>query len=309
MRRQFQAPLICLGIFVFIGVLITFDYITLLFDPVSDNAIPFEVPTINKETGKSQTRRPQIIPKIIHQTWKNETIPEKWKGTQESCISKHPDYEYKLWTDESAREFIAENYTWFLDTYDSYTHNIMRADAIRYFVLHHFGGIYIDLDEGCVSSLDPLLTYPAWVRDSDPTGISNSVMGSTPNHPFFMKVLLELKNYNMNWRVPYITVMYATGPLFLSVVWKQHKRWATNEAEQVWILQPPTPDAAYFNDLHGSSWHEEDAQLIMFLGLHWMFFTVVGFFLAAVVGLTIYLVFKRVYAPRHIKYKNLEYGE
>ncbi len=53
----------------------------------------------------------------------------------------------KLWTDASSREFIAAEYPWFLDTFDGYDHNIQRADAIRYFVLAHFGGIYIDLDD------------------------------------------------------------------------------------------------------------------------------------------------------------------
>lgn len=39
-------------------------------------------------------QRPQIIPKIIHQTYKSETIPEIWVDAQQSCIDLHPDYEY-----------------------------------------------------------------------------------------------------------------------------------------------------------------------------------------------------------------------
>ena len=53
----------------------------------------------------------------------------------------------QLWTDKKAREFIADEYPWFLETFDGYPYPIQRADAIRYFVLHHFGGIYIDLDD------------------------------------------------------------------------------------------------------------------------------------------------------------------
>ena len=34
------------------------------------------------------------IPKIIHQTWKNETIPESWSIAQYSCVDLHPDYQY-----------------------------------------------------------------------------------------------------------------------------------------------------------------------------------------------------------------------
>lgn len=48
-----------------------------------------------------------------------------------------------------SREVLANivRYPWFLETFDGYPYPIQRADAIRYFVLHHFGGIYIDLDD------------------------------------------------------------------------------------------------------------------------------------------------------------------
>ena len=46
--------------------------------------------------------------------------------------------------------------------YDRYEHGIQRADAMRVFFLHKFGGIYIDLDIECRRSLDFLRHYP-WV--------------------------------------------------------------------------------------------------------------------------------------------------
>ncbi|KAG9811972.1 putative MIPC synthase subunit, partial [Aureobasidium melanogenum] len=84
--------------------------------------------------------RPQIIPKIIHQTYINESIPEVWQEPQKSCIELHKDWEYKLWTDAASREFIAAEYPWFLETFDNYEFPIQRADSIRYFVLAHYGG-------------------------------------------------------------------------------------------------------------------------------------------------------------------------
>ena len=57
-----------------------------------------------------------------------------------------------MWTDEKSRELIVAEYPWFLETFDGYAHPIQRADAIRYFVLAHFGGIYIDLDDVCIST-------------------------------------------------------------------------------------------------------------------------------------------------------------
>ncbi|KMU79388.1 mannosyl phosphorylinositol ceramide synthase SUR1 [Coccidioides immitis RMSCC 3703] len=52
-----------------------------------------------------------------------------------------------LWTDEKADAFIESQYPWFLETFRNYRYPIQRADAIRYFVLTYYGGIYIDLDD------------------------------------------------------------------------------------------------------------------------------------------------------------------
>ncbi len=71
----------------------------------------------------------------------------------------------QLWTDEKSREFIKAEYPWFLDTFDGYPHPIQRSDAIRYFVLAHYGGVYIDLDDVgdllLLSSLLPVSTLSA----------------------------------------------------------------------------------------------------------------------------------------------------
>ena len=46
-------------------------------------------------------------------------------------------------------------------------------------------------------------------------------MGSSPNHPFYLQVIRKLEKYARNWRLPYLTVMLSTGPLFLSIMWKE----------------------------------------------------------------------------------------
>lgn len=65
--------------------------------------------------------------------------------------------EYMLWTDDLAHQFMETHYPSFLQMYDSYKYNIQRADSIRYFLLHHFGGIYMDLDIGCRRRMDSLI--------------------------------------------------------------------------------------------------------------------------------------------------------
>lgn len=235
--------------------------------------------------------RTQFIPKIIHQTYINSTIPDRWKEPQQSCIQQHPDYEYKLWTDALSREFIQREYPWFLETFDSYPYPIQRADAIRYFVLAFYGGIYIDLDDGCQRPLTPLLSYPAWVRRTVPTGISNDAMGAIPQHPFFLQVIESLQTYNRNWQVPYITVMYTTGPLFLSVMWKEYLDEKPTGMDRVRLLLPDEYNKhswSFFKVTKGNSWHGKDAQTIFWMGKHWMLITVSGFSIAGVAYLALW---------------------
>jgi len=289
-------------IFVLINVLIiaflvrsVFTLLTLLVEDAAEDAIQkSELPAPNSPLIET---RPQVIPKIIHQTYKNESIPAHWKPAQQSCLDLHEDYEYMLWTDEKSREFIATEYPWFLDAFDGYSYPIQRADAIRYFILSHYGGIYIDLDDGCNRRLDPLLSYNAWVRRTKPTGISNDAMGSVPRHPFFLRVIDSLQSYNRHWVLPYITIMYSTGPLFLSVVWKEYMNEGPSEADRVRILMPGEYNQhawSFFKHYRGSSWHGKDAQLIFWMGQHWMLLTAMGFLTAGVVGICVWWVYSRV---------------
>lgn len=248
--------------------------LTLCIDDTVKDAI------LEEDLNPDAPPKPQLIPKIIHQTYKTEDIPEHWKEGRQKCLDLHPDYKYILWTDEMAYEFIKEEYPWFLDTFENYKYPIERADAIRYFILSHYGGVYIDLDDGCERKLDPLLAFPAFLRKTSPLGVSNDVMGSVPRHPFFLKALKSLKHYDKYWFIPYMTIMGSTGPLFLSVIWKQYKRWGIPKNGTVRILQPAyykMHSYSFFSITKGSSWHLDDAKLMKALENHILSCVVTGF--------------------------------
>ena len=71
-----------------------FTLITLLVEDGAKDAIHHaEIPAPNSPLIDV---RPQLIPKIIHQTYINESIPERWREAQQSCVNMHEDYEYKV---------------------------------------------------------------------------------------------------------------------------------------------------------------------------------------------------------------------
>jgi mannosyltransferase OCH1-like enzyme len=66
--------------------------IALLFENASRFAIPSaEITAPDLALNDSHT---QLIPKIIHQTYINSSIPAKWKEGQQRCVDLHEDYEY-----------------------------------------------------------------------------------------------------------------------------------------------------------------------------------------------------------------------
>jgi len=270
MRRSVLFFLLGLIAFLAICLNMVWTLLTLLFVTGANDAISrAELPGPNSTVPSD---RESLIPKILHQTYKNETIPYAWREAQQSCLDLHPDYKYMLWTDKSSRQFIQDEYPWFLETFDRYTYPIQRADAIRYFVLAHYGGVYLDLDDGCQRRLDPLLAYPAWVRRTIPTGISNDAMGSRPQHPFFLRVIDELPKYDRRWFMPYITVMGSTGPLFLSVIWRHYNGGVTGkkmaELDRVRVLFPDEYKGhswSFFKVVVGNSWHRGDVKVIMWV--------------------------------------------
>ena len=274
MRKELKY-LICFNILLLLSIIYyTFDLLTLCIDDTVKDAI------LEEDLNPDAPPKPQLIPKIIHQTYKTEDIPEHWKEGRQKCLDLHPDYKYILWTDEMAYEFIKEEYPWFLDTFENYKYPIERADAIRYFILSHYGGVYIDLDDGCERKLDPLLAFPAFLRKTSPLGVSNDVMGSVPRHPFFLKALKSLKHYDKYWFIPYMTIMGSTGPLFLSVIWKQYKRWGIPKNGTVRILQPAyykMHSYSFFSITKGSSWYLDDAKLMKALENHILSCVVTGF--------------------------------
>ncbi|KAH8118313.1 hypothetical protein DFH11DRAFT_1723237 [Phellopilus nigrolimitatus] len=219
------------------------------------------------------------IPRIIHQTWKSETLPDRWKSVSQECRDMMPDYEYRLWTDADSREFIAKEYNWFLGTFDAYTYPIQRADAIRYFVLYHFGGVYLDLDVGCRRRLDRLLVHPVILPKTIPVGVSNDLMFSEKGHPFMAQTIHNLVTFDHSWVLNYPTVMFSTGPMFLSA---QYGIWTSSHVPtlempggEVRILpkalygknaKPGEAPHSFFSHFYGSSWHADDAAFIGFLG-------------------------------------------
>ncbi|KAJ5771849.1 hypothetical protein N7520_002378 [Penicillium odoratum] len=217
------------------------------------------------------------IPRILHQTAATNIIPGKWVESQESCKEVYGDFEYQLWTDESTRTFLSVHYPWFLDVWDNYAFPIQRADFLRYFILYHYGGIYLDMDTWCNESIpiDKLesdaVTEYALFKSTLPTGVTNDFMITSARHPVYAAAIEKLPIYNSMTRAwarwqPYSVIMVSAGPMFLTMVVKDYLLQQSSLPLQNLGIINQTELSPYITDLESSSWHRADAGVLMWLG-------------------------------------------
>ncbi|KAH8711956.1 nucleotide-diphospho-sugar transferase [Phaeosphaeriaceae sp. PMI808] len=226
------------------------------------------------------------IPRVIHFIWFQNLYPTHEGASQiptsssrapELCREFNPSYEIRLWNATSAREFLSSEYAWFLPVYDGYRYPIQRIDALKYFVLYHYGGVYMDLDISCRRPLDPLLSFAAWFPEASPLGVNNDLMAARAKHPIVERMTTQLERHDKNWLFPYLTIFYSTGPQFTSDIlkeWVEHVR----EIESRTGLKTPNADSfsilpqIYYSETHtffghspGGTWHGTDVAVVLWI--------------------------------------------
>lgn len=167
------------------------------------------------------------IPHVLHQTYKTDQIPSIYWDNIRSLVKHHPSWKYYFWSDSSARKLIAERHPYLLETYDNYDISIKRGDALRYVVLYEFGGVYLDMDFEVLRPFDratrkyasiiapEVFEHTVFLYNFDFL-LMNCIMFTRPNHPFFKKLIEQLVEASRKTR----TLVYATGPMFLTNVYK-----------------------------------------------------------------------------------------
>ncbi len=187
------------------------------------------------------------IPKIIHQIWIGpKPFPEQRKSFCKKWQQLHPDWEYRLWTNSDVSHFDFS----LRDLYEEAVNYGQKSDLLRYEILRHYGGLYVDLDFECINSFEEfnkkyhfyagLLPPHKSVIPNYPLEVAIALLGSSPNHPIIaecIKIIRERwtsinhsKEYNDNSKI-FMSTMY---PLRDAIINKSKYANFTN------IVLPPT---------------------------------------------------------------------
>lgn len=167
------------------------------------------------------------FPRLIHQIYLGFSGPisEKWQDNHNTWIDMHPTYEHILWNMDDCQKLLEkpEN-KFFQQIFNDYKYDIQRADAIRYFILREYGGVYCDLD--VIPNYDITALLEMYEQNynlevllcESQTGHheSNWFMISRPNAIFWTKVIEVMTERSKDHKLTkHFTVLSTTGPRLL----------------------------------------------------------------------------------------------
>lgn len=178
------------------------------------------------------------VPKIIHQMWKDNNVPDHLAIMRDSVIENHKDYEYRFWTDEKIDSFVGDFYPGILDFYrHGFEYVIQRFDFARMLIIYHYGGLYLDMDVLCVKSFGSLESpcsfgmtkkHPAFSEKHYPFVLNNALVAAEKFNDFIRSILLRIIRYQdppkykeyCSFDVPYTKVLRSAGPLCVTDAYK-----------------------------------------------------------------------------------------
>jgi autotransporter strand-loop-strand O-heptosyltransferase len=174
------------------------------------------------------------IPRIIHQTYKNNDLPIEITKVVNELKTMNPTFEYRFYTDDDCIKFIKSNYD--EETLNLYLsinpiYGSSRSDFFRYLLMYKVGGVYLDikscttipLEETLLPTDEYLLTH--W-EELDWSNELNYQFGEfqnwhiicRPNHPFLSRIIEIVKENIKNYLggSDKGTVLRVTGPIAYS---------------------------------------------------------------------------------------------
>ena len=236
-----------------------------------------------------QTEDQEPFPFIMHHIywdWHKETKVSQDKGNnipsqrpaifdssaKQKCIEMSPTFQHSSWNDKNITIFLQNHYPWFVPVFESYRYPVQKLDAAKYFLLYHFGGIYLDMDVGCRDMpMDKIFAHihavngnaKVAIAETRPYGFATDMLIARAKTDFFRALIHDLTRANRNYFLPYITVMFSTGPAFFSRhVYNAPPSNINTKREYFYIMDNNDYSFMYFSHFHGNTWHEWDAKLI-----------------------------------------------
>lgn len=148
------------------------------------------------------------IPQTIHFVWLGPNpFPKESLENVRSWVEFHPNWTFKLWTDRRRPlphprmelKLVSDfKFSRLRDCFDDSDNYAEKADVLRYEILSHEGGLYVDHDVKCFKPFDQFhynydlycgLEPPHKPIMSSSISVNNNLIGSRPHHPVLDKCM------------------------------------------------------------------------------------------------------------------------
>ena len=275
------------------------------------------------------------IPLILHQIWldastdDNSHPPEKYLTSKYilSMTKVNPEMQYHFWNMRAAKElFRHPRLRRWKEFYFGLDDLIEQCDFLRYAILFIQGGVYIDCDLTAVRPLKPLLQSVGELmlvpnltqcdvtlrhnRMTVPAAISNSVMGSAPNHHFWSE-LMDYIMYRYDKTTP---VLYSTGPVaignFTQLMYysiDDRPEWYINNRLVLWEEVPdsvettgPLEGPYLHNNRFMGSWWQLQPQMLCKTALYYLRSNVMRIVIWIIITVVLLIIALRYYPPTYL---------
>src|SRR3954453_23077184 len=121
------------------------------------------IPRLNQPPRRSIVSEEAIgtaIPRIIHQTFYDRTLPPELQASTEALRARNPGWEYRFYDDSDIVDFIRTAFgARMLACYQRIDkrYGATRADLVRSLVMYKVGGFYLYIKSSATLPLDSVL--------------------------------------------------------------------------------------------------------------------------------------------------------
>lgn len=176
-----------------------------------------------------------MISKIIHQIWwqGENKVPDTYPDYRHTWKENHKDFKYMFWDEKKIKNLI-NKYPQYKKMFYSMPKMIHKIDMAKYIILHHYGGLYVDMDSECFKSIEDILfkneimlvqinvnLMEKVIAYGQLTGVvlQNGVMGGKKGHNFWLHCLDTMKKVDFKKYIYETDLKYTfrtTGPGLLT---------------------------------------------------------------------------------------------
>ena len=168
-------------------------------------------------TTEKMAENTNLIPALVHLIWYGIDAPSPTDHPNKkysqgfASVLKNSNCQLKVWSKADCENLILE-YPQYEGIYNRAT-NIMKFDIIRYLIIYHCGGTYLDADVILRKPLSNITANECFFVEKiitnstshearyepirkgipeHPVRIANYVFSSKPKNPIFMEILTEI---------------------------------------------------------------------------------------------------------------------